>query len=373
MYKVMTRAQQPPAAGAPALRPAHRTPLRPPLPSPSAIRPEGRPTSPSARSLGTPSAHHPARPLEAPPARRPGAPSPARRTALGRRPAARPLHPALPFPHAPHGHPASVGPERPYALGHRTPHALHPHTLHPHTLHPHALHSRGHRRTAHPPSLLSGHGHGLRPGRHPDGPRADPRRPVPAAQPRPTDVFAERLLAVLSGRRPVHSMLRHTVGRAYDELAWLAERGPLRARGPSPSSATSATSSRAPAPWRSSPGSAPVTSCARWRSAWSWAATCAGAARRWNWAARACPATTTDAPPPPPSAPRRPGLRKRRKGRGTRRGVPALPHRSAAPAPQAPAATATVTSCGAARPWPACGAPRASARRPGSAPARRPR
>jgi hypothetical protein len=23
-------------------------------------------------------------------------------------------------------------------------------------------------------------------------------------------------------------MLRHTVGRAYDELAWLAERGPLR-------------------------------------------------------------------------------------------------------------------------------------------------
>lgn len=46
--------------------------------------------------------------------------------------------------------------------------------------------------------------------------------------PRPTDVFADRLLAVLSGQRPVHSMLRHTVGRAYDELAWLAERGPLR-------------------------------------------------------------------------------------------------------------------------------------------------
>ncbi|MFC3577953.1 Rv3235 family protein [Streptomyces yaanensis] len=53
-------------------------------------------------------------------------------------------------------------------------------------------------------------------------------------QPRPTDVFADRLVSVLSGRRPVHSMLRHTVGRAYDELARLAERGPLRTRGADP-------------------------------------------------------------------------------------------------------------------------------------------
>ncbi|MGW2571757.1 Rv3235 family protein [Streptomyces sp. NPDC001537] len=53
-------------------------------------------------------------------------------------------------------------------------------------------------------------------------------------QPRPTDVFADLLLAVLSGQRPVHSMLRHTAGRAYDELAWLAERGPLRTRGTRP-------------------------------------------------------------------------------------------------------------------------------------------
>lgn len=52
------------------------------------------------------------------------------------------------------------------------------------------------------------------------------RRPAP--QPRPTDLFADRLLAVLSGQRPVHWMLRHTAGRAYDELARLAERGPLR-------------------------------------------------------------------------------------------------------------------------------------------------
>ena len=59
--------------------------------------------------------------------------------------------------------------------------------------------------------------------------------PLPPPPPRPTDRFAELLLAVLSGRRPVHSMLRHTAGRAYDELAWLAERGPLRCpHGPHP-------------------------------------------------------------------------------------------------------------------------------------------
>ncbi|MDQ0952070.1 hypothetical protein QFZ24_005993 [Streptomyces phaeochromogenes] len=61
-----------------------------------------------------------------------------------------------------------------------------------------------------------------------EGPPGAPR------QPRPTDLFADRLLAVLSGQRPVHCMLRHTAGRAYDELAWLAERGPLRARGTRP-------------------------------------------------------------------------------------------------------------------------------------------
>ncbi|MEU9290460.1 Rv3235 family protein [Streptomyces sp. NPDC048275] len=63
-------------------------------------------------------------------------------------------------------------------------------------------------------------------------PATPPRGPAP--QPRPTDLFADRLLAVLSGHRPVHCMLRHTAGRAYDELAWLAERGPLRARGTRP-------------------------------------------------------------------------------------------------------------------------------------------
>ncbi|MGW2956024.1 Rv3235 family protein [Streptomyces eurythermus] len=61
-------------------------------------------------------------------------------------------------------------------------------------------------------------------------PRTAPR--TAARQPRPTDLFADRLLAVLSGQRPVHWMLRHTAGRAYDDLARLAERGPLRTRGP---------------------------------------------------------------------------------------------------------------------------------------------
>ncbi|MFF0228032.1 Rv3235 family protein [Streptomyces sp. NPDC004629] len=60
---------------------------------------------------------------------------------------------------------------------------------------------------------------------------AAPGAPLPA---RPTDLFADRLLAVLSGQRPVHWMLRHTAGRAYDELARLAERGPLRTRGARP-------------------------------------------------------------------------------------------------------------------------------------------
>ncbi|MEU6666119.1 Rv3235 family protein [Streptomyces sp. NPDC046727] len=68
-------------------------------------------------------------------------------------------------------------------------------------------------------------------------PRAEEPRTAPVTavrQPRPTDLFADRLLAVLSGQRPVHWMLRHTAGRAYDELARLAERSPLRTLGPRP-------------------------------------------------------------------------------------------------------------------------------------------
>ncbi|MER6216362.1 Rv3235 family protein [Streptomyces sp. NPDC001674] len=42
--------------------------------------------------------------------------------------------------------------------------------------------------------------------------------------------FAERILAVVSGQRPVHSLLGLTVGEAYDQLAELAPVGPLRER-----------------------------------------------------------------------------------------------------------------------------------------------
>ncbi|MFF3678986.1 Rv3235 family protein [Streptomyces sp. NPDC002120] len=63
--------------------------------------------------------------------------------------------------------------------------------------------------------------------------RRDPRRP--AGPPRtlrlgPHHWFAEHLLAVVSGRRPVHSLLGHTVGPAYQQLVTLAPTGPLHDR-----------------------------------------------------------------------------------------------------------------------------------------------
>ncbi|MGW8886716.1 Rv3235 family protein [Streptomyces sp. NPDC055749] len=74
--------------------------------------------------------------------------------------------------------------------------------------------------------------------------RRDQRRPgtVPPQQirqrtarhPRPHQWFAERLLAVLSGRRPVHWMLGHTIGEAYDQLAELAPSSPFGAEGVRP-------------------------------------------------------------------------------------------------------------------------------------------
>ncbi|MGW3586135.1 Rv3235 family protein [Streptomyces rubiginosohelvolus] len=65
------------------------------------------------------------------------------------------------------------------------------------------------------------------------GPRSVPpqrsRRLQPHQPLRPHQWFAERLLAVLSGQRPVHWMLGHTIGEAYDQLAELAPSTPLRA------------------------------------------------------------------------------------------------------------------------------------------------
>ncbi|ROQ32680.1 hypothetical protein EDD98_1673 [Streptomyces sp. PanSC19] len=60
-----------------------------------------------------------------------------------------------------------------------------------------------------------------------------PSRTAPRALP-PHTVFAERLLAVLSGERPVHWMLGHTVGVAYEQLVRLAPETPLRSLGPRP-------------------------------------------------------------------------------------------------------------------------------------------
>ncbi|WP_329279356.1 Rv3235 family protein [Streptomyces sp. NBC_00691] len=60
-----------------------------------------------------------------------------------------------------------------------------------------------------------------------------PRAGHPRALP-PHTVFAERLLAVLSGERPVHWMLGHTVGEAYEQLVRIAPQTPLRSLGPRP-------------------------------------------------------------------------------------------------------------------------------------------
>ncbi|MFF8512952.1 Rv3235 family protein [Streptomyces sp. NPDC015492] len=71
-------------------------------------------------------------------------------------------------------------------------------------------------------------------GTRPRGPAgAHPRGARPRALP-PHTVFAERLLAVLSGERPVHWMLGHTVGEAYEQLVRIAPGTPLRSLGPRP-------------------------------------------------------------------------------------------------------------------------------------------
>lgn len=43
--------------------------------------------------------------------------------------------------------------------------------------------------------------------------------------------FASRLVLVLSGQRPVHSLLGHVHGSAYEQLSGLASHAPLRPRG----------------------------------------------------------------------------------------------------------------------------------------------
>ncbi|MFF8175590.1 Rv3235 family protein [Streptomyces chartreusis] len=198
MHKVMTRTQQRPGTRPPTRRdtrrPADSPPRTPSGGTPRTTSPGDRPPgSPGTRGSRTRTGPTDTRPQTAP-ASAPRVPAP-RAPGLPARPATR-----VPTP------PASHVPTPPAARLPTTD----------------GLPARGLRATRGLPTT-----EGL--------PAADTSPPRPAVpQPRPTDVFADRLLLVLSGQRPVHSMLRHTAGRAYDELAWLAERGPLRTRGARP-------------------------------------------------------------------------------------------------------------------------------------------
>lgn len=67
--------------------------------------------------------------------------------------------------------------------------------------------------------------------------RRDTRRPGArhavrtARKPTPSRWFAEQLVQVLSGRRPVHALLGHVRGTAFDQVVELADRAPLRPDG----------------------------------------------------------------------------------------------------------------------------------------------
>lgn len=70
--------------------------------------------------------------------------------------------------------------------------------------------------------------------------RRDSRRPAESAlraaahrarERRPPYWFARRLLLVLSGQCPVHTLLGHAVDEAYEQLTALAPGAPLRPRG----------------------------------------------------------------------------------------------------------------------------------------------
>ncbi|MEU2509827.1 Rv3235 family protein [Streptomyces sp. NPDC007863] len=107
-------------------------------------------------------------------------------------------------------------------------------------LHGHATAPADARRTAAPrtaPHRAGGPGGPSRPtvpGQ--GGPGGRPRRAIGAdrrALPVHT-AFAERLVAVLSGERPVHSMLGLTVGEAYEQLVRLAPRTVARGLGARP-------------------------------------------------------------------------------------------------------------------------------------------
>ncbi|ARQ70400.1 Rv3235 family protein [Streptomyces marincola] len=58
--------------------------------------------------------------------------------------------------------------------------------------------------------------------------RGPGRRPPRARRREPQDWFAEQLVLVLSGQRPVHVLLGHARAPAYERLSVLAPSAPLR-------------------------------------------------------------------------------------------------------------------------------------------------
>lgn len=82
------------------------------------------------------------------------------------------------------------------------------------------------------------------PGRH------DQRRPPATIHRGPHHWFADRLLAVLSGLRPVHSLMGHTVGPAYDQLITLASPAAADPADPTDLSATTTATTAAAGPSR---------------------------------------------------------------------------------------------------------------------------
>ncbi|MEV5612887.1 Rv3235 family protein [Streptomyces sp. NPDC052225] len=67
--------------------------------------------------------------------------------------------------------------------------------------------------------------------------RRDSRRPAritPQPPPHPTELFADRILLVLTGHKPLHWFARHTTGHAFEDLLWLLAHRPLPRTGPRP-------------------------------------------------------------------------------------------------------------------------------------------
>ncbi|MFF9471999.1 Rv3235 family protein [Streptomyces roseolus] len=176
-------------------------------------------TAPEAPGPGPTPARHPGTPVASAP-RRPATADAAPTTAAAATARRSPGSPAHPAPAVP----------RPRGL----PAALHAHATAP---------AGGGRaaalaaaRAAHRPGGPGGPARPTVPGQ--GGPGGRPGRPGPGAASRRElpvhTAFAERLVAVLSGERPVHSMLGLTVGEAYEQLVRLAPRTVPRGLGARP-------------------------------------------------------------------------------------------------------------------------------------------